>query len=142
MNSKKKRETPGAATPEVTVNLPREKTYTTEEVDALIREVTGGAAVVNKVSEGRTTMRDEADRHRIRASLQDAQTALEQARYAQTRAELTTTREKLHELQTALSAQQLAERRTKARHTVLTLVLLGLATAGLATGLRAPKQRE
>ena len=126
----------------MTVNIPGSGPFTVKEIDTLIREVTGGAAVVNKVSEGRTVMRDEADRHRIRASLQDAQTALEQARHAQTRAELATTREKLHELQAALSAQQLAARRTKARHTALTLVLLGLATAGLATGLRAPKQRE
>lgn len=48
-----KEATPGAATPKVTVNLPGEKTYTTEEVDGLLREVTGGDIAVNIIPSGK-----------------------------------------------------------------------------------------
>lgn len=46
----RKRETPGAAMPGVGVNLPGPNFFTAEEIDALLRKITGGAAVVNKAS--------------------------------------------------------------------------------------------
>lgn len=52
----KNRETPGGETPKVTVNIPREKIYTADEIDALLSEIsrdTPGLRIRVKRTRGR-----------------------------------------------------------------------------------------
>lgn len=69
--AREKKETPGAGTPKVTVNLPGEKYYTAKEIDDLLREVTAG---VKGLAGGRGTRID------ARSRVAEAEAALNEAR--------------------------------------------------------------
>lgn len=65
------KETPGAGTPKVTVNIPREKHYSPEEVDELLKRVTAG---VKRLAVSRGTRID------ARSRVAEAEAALNEAR--------------------------------------------------------------
>lgn len=69
--NRENKETPGAGTPEVTVNLPGESCYSPEEVDELLKSVTAG---VKRLTVSRGTRID------ARSRLVEAEAALNEAR--------------------------------------------------------------
>lgn len=69
--NRENKETPGAGTPEVTVNLPGKRCYTAKEINDLLREVTAG---VKGLAVGRVTRID------ARSRVAEAEAALNEAR--------------------------------------------------------------
>lgn len=68
------KETSGAATPKVTVNIPREKDYTAQEIDNLLKTVTRDSHV--NITNKSLNLRDSRLRRWLKAVIQKAHRAV------------------------------------------------------------------